>query len=84
MQYQQFCHPEKCQSRCIDEIKYKVYEMKCIIVVKECPRCGCECEHMATECPQCGYQGHRMLHRPGKMMHMGRMMGRINFDDDDD
>ena len=80
LQFNQFCRPEKCRMRCIDEIKYKVYEKRCTIVVKECPRCHCDCHHMAPICPHCGYRGRRPYE---DTMRMGDMpaMGHMDYDD---
>ena len=80
MQHLHGCRPEKCRVRCVDEVKYKVYEVKCMIVVKECPRCCCECDHMSHECPHCGYQGPGLMERHARM----RAMSHMDADDFDD
>ncbi len=58
------CKP-KCHTKCIGEMKFKIYEECCRIVVAVCPHCGHEYEyHKHHCCPRCGMPHQKMFDPP--------------------
>jgi hypothetical protein len=52
----QGCKPPKCVGKFKDE--FKVYDVRCRVVVKVCSKCGFEYEpHLHHMCPRCRYCG---------------------------
>ncbi|MBP2645355.1 MAG: hypothetical protein H6Q75_795 [Firmicutes bacterium] len=55
MYYDGCKRPKCCVKKCVGEMKFKVYEQCCYVMVKVCPHCGHEYEHRRhTCCPRCG------------------------------
>lgn len=84
------CKPPRCVGKFKNE--FKVYDVCCRIVVKICPKCGCEYEpHLHHMCPRCrhhepgygyGGYGYNMFGPGGFMVYKG--MNELPDDDDDD
>lgn len=57
-------HPVRCCKQCIGafNVEHRIYEVRCIEVVRVCPCCGFEHDHRRhRQCPRCGMNVHEFI-----------------------